>query len=142
MSEILVLLVEHDGNDSPAVALARNRAELLEQVKVAVWGEPHPKDTTNDFGDDMAEGMTDTLLETGVMTFEGDPPLRLVRIPVEWGKSMPRDPTPEMMAHWRIGRVVPAYVGSQEKADAAAVKRWQEFYDAISTAGVKGSSNG
>ena len=82
-AEILVLLIEHDGDDSPAVALARNRAELLEQVKVAVWGEPHPDDTTNDAGDDMAEGMTDTLLETGVMRFEGDKPLRLVRIPVD-----------------------------------------------------------
>lgn len=86
--EILVLLIAHDGDDSPAVALARNRAELLEQVKVAVWGEPHPDDTTNDAGDDMAEGMTDTLLETGVMTFEGDPPLRLVRIPVEWTECL------------------------------------------------------
>lgn len=83
-SEILVLLIHHDGDDSPAVALVRNRAELLEQVKVAVWGEPHPDDTTNDAGDDMAEGMTDVLLETGVMRFEGDPPLKLVRIPVDW----------------------------------------------------------
>jgi hypothetical protein len=81
--EILVLLISHDGDDSPAVALARNRAELLQHVKIAVWGEPHPADTTNDAGDDMAEGITDTLLETGVMAFEGDPPLRLVRIPVQ-----------------------------------------------------------
>lgn len=136
-TEILILLIAHDGPDSPAVALARNRAELLEQVKVAVWGEPHPEDTTNDAGDDMAEGMTDTLLETGVMAFEGDPPMRLVRIPVDDGyRLMPRDPTPEMMAHWRKGRVVQAYVGSQERADAAAVERWHSFYDAL---GVEGS---
>lgn len=48
----------------------------------------------------------------------------------EGHKLMPRDPTPEMMAHWRKGRVVQAYVGSQEKADAAAVARWHAFYDA------------
>jgi hypothetical protein len=109
-SEVMVLLIEHDGDDSPSVALARDRTELLAQVKVAVWGEPHPADTTNDFGDDMAEGITDTLLETGVMTFEGDPPLRLVRVQVEgWFTALAAPmPAPQAPITWpnekRVGR--------------------------------------
>ena len=46
-------------------------------------------------------------------------------------KLMPRTPTPEMLAYWRKGRVVQAYVGSQEQADAAAIGRWHDFWDAI-----------
>lgn len=56
-------------------------------------------------------------------------------------KLVPRDPTPEMMAHWRKGRVITAAMGSQERADAAAVKRWHEFWDALPV-GVPSSDGG
>lgn len=40
---------------------------------------------------------------------------------------VPVEPTPQMLAHWRKGRVINAAVGSQEKAEAAAVKRWHDL---------------
>lgn len=48
-------------------------------------------------------------------------------------RLVPVEPTPAMMAHWREGRVINASGGSQERADAAAVRRW---HDVLAVASV------
>ena len=53
----------------------------------------------------------------------------------EGWRLVPVEPTPEMVHAYSLGepRVLPAYVGAKEKADAAIVKRWKAMLAAAPT---------
>ena len=66
-----------DDEGSPYAAYCASRDDVYREVAVWMCGEFPVGEVLSDSGDDMVEGVTETLLEHGAFHPEGDPPCYL-----------------------------------------------------------------